>query len=292
MNSTKKPSIAVIGPGCVGCSVAVAAMDAGYRISSVRGGKDRAPRDRLAGQCDSVSKDTYDPELSAEIVLLTVPDEAIGSVCGRLADSGVLSGHPVVVHFSGALGSDCLRPAGECGCDVVSMHPLQTFPSAETNINGIWWFIEGDERGSDAARQLAIDTGGNPVMISGRDKGLYHTAAVFCSNYLTSLIACALDIFEKIGLDREQARQAAAPLISAAVENTLKRGPAGALTGPIERGDAHIISSHLKAIGEMEASIANLYRELGRRAVRLAEQKGSIDRDQAEEILKLLEGKE
>jgi predicted short-subunit dehydrogenase-like oxidoreductase (DUF2520 family) len=66
------------------------------------------------------------------------------------------------------------------------------------------------------------------------------------------------------------------PLVEASVENAFGIGPAGALTGPVARGDLGTVEQHLAALdpGERDA-----YRALAREAARLTGRRDSgLDR--------------
>ncbi|MCK5380943.1 MAG: DUF2520 domain-containing protein, partial [Candidatus Latescibacteria bacterium] len=65
-------------------------------------------------------------------------------------------------------------------------------------------------------------------------------------------------------------------------------GLPSALTGPISRGDAATIARHLKAMEELAPEVLDLYRRLGEQTVRLAREKGGLDREEEEAIRGML----
>ncbi|MBN1943832.1 MAG: DUF2520 domain-containing protein [Phycisphaerae bacterium] len=277
----EKPDITIIGPGVVGQVLGLAAFQAGYRIAAVAGG---SQTEKAAAFTASVGGAKVLPAAQAaaagRLVLLTVKDDAIETVCEQLAAEGGLRHLPLLAHCSGALGGEALRAAAAMGCAVGSMHPLQTFPDVETSLArlpGTYFFLEGDPPAVEPLEDLARALGGHPVRIDSQAKPLYHAAAVLSANYLTTLLDAALRVYESVGLERSQARQAVAPLLQATLENALRQGPVEALTGPIARGDANIVRRHLQKLRELQPEIERLYRTLGQATVELAARKGNLD---------------
>jgi predicted short-subunit dehydrogenase-like oxidoreductase (DUF2520 family) len=65
-------------------------------------------------------------------------------------------------------------------------------------------------------------------------------------------------------------------------------GISDALTGPISRGDAETIRSHMTAMQKRSPELIGLYRQLARKTVEVARDRGSIDGQTAKELLKLV----
>lgn len=291
MNSL--PDIAIVGPGKVGTAIGILATKAGRAVTAV-GGRNAARTAQAAAAIGRGTKACTPRQAAgaAGLVLLTVSDDAIGSVCDELA--AAFAKGAVVAHCSGALDSAVLASARGRGCAVGSMHPLQTFPTVTAAVNalpGAYCFIEGDAAAVAALDCLAADIGARPVPIASRAKPLYHAAAVVACNYLTALLDAAGALCRQAGIDEPTARAALAPLVRSTLENVLAAGPEAALTGPIARGDETTVQRHLAAMasGEAElAELAELYRALGRWTVALALRKGTIDAAQAKALRRLL----
>ena len=69
------------------------------------------------------------------------------------------------------------------------------------------------------------------------------------------------------------------PLVTGTVENFFKLGPAGALTGPIARGEQSVVATQCKALGHWDEEIQRIYKSLGRVAVELSAAAGNADPD-------------
>ncbi|MFA6135116.1 MAG: DUF2520 domain-containing protein [Phycisphaerae bacterium] len=287
------PDIAIIGPGKVGAAIGILAVRAGWRVAAV-GGRDLA-KAQSAVRAIGPSVEACGPAQAAakgRLVLLTVSDEAIASVCDALAATGAFEAGAVVAHCSGVLDSSVLDSARRAGCHVGSMHPLQTFPSAQAAVEkmaGAYCFIEGDAEAAAVLEDLARDIGGKGVHIAASAKPLYHASAVMACNYVAALLDAALALCGAAGIDAQTAGKALGPLVRATVDNCLAAGAASALTGPIARGDVATVRRHLEALAGSEADLDEFYRSAGKWTVGLAQRKGTLDAAAAKRLRELLD---
>lgn len=206
-------------------------------------------------------------------MLLAVPDGAITSLAAELqSESGIASRH-VVLHLSGLRDRAALDPLAASGAALGSLHPLQAVSdpaTAATQLKGAYAGIEGDEGALAAAELLATSLGMIPVKIPAEAKPSYHAGAAFAANYTTVLVGVAERLALAAGIHPEVARRLYLPLIRGAAAN-LEAGPAGALTGPVRRGDVETVAAHLAALGPEDRQ---LYLLLAREALRLAGEAG------------------
>ncbi|MHC4986011.1 MAG: Rossmann-like and DUF2520 domain-containing protein, partial [Planctomycetota bacterium] len=192
-----------------------------------------------------------------------------------------------VAHCSGALGSDALSSAKKAGCLVGSLHPLQTFPSAESAVErwaGVYCFCEGDEAILDVLMELARSVGARPAALKPDGKALYHAAAVVAGNYVTTLLDAACQMWRQAGIDDQTAQSALSHLAATTAENASTMDLAQSLTGPIARGDVGTVRKHIQAIAGMPVQLQHLYRCAGIRTIDIALRKGSIDEDTANQL--------
>ncbi|WP_244086312.1 DUF2520 domain-containing protein, partial [Desulforhabdus sp. TSK] len=77
------------------------------------------------------------------------------------------------------------------------------------------------------------------------------------------------------GIDRDAAVAAMWPLVDGTLAAARARGLAGALAGPVSRGDSGVIDKHLQALDALGADHAALYTALTRRALALAAERGT-----------------
>ena len=130
------PILSIIGPGRVGTAIGVLAAQAGYSVAAV-GGRHKERTTQAAQRIGKNVRACTMPEAakSANLVFITVSDDAIEQVCSEIASQNAFNQNSIVIHCSGALSSDILSTArNRCQCFVASMHPLQTFPTVDCAV--------------------------------------------------------------------------------------------------------------------------------------------------------------
>ena len=281
----KKTSVSIIGAGVVGRALGRLLREKGYTILAVASRSNASVRQAIEFIGEGrAARTPAAAAKSSDIVLITTSDGAIRTVCDHVtADKGFKRGS-VVLHFSGALGSSALTSAHERKAHVASLHPLQSFPSAEEalkRMKGTVFTFEGDEEAEPAAAALVKALGGKMIAIDASAKALYHAACCVISNYAVSIMDLGLVLLELTGFSREQAQKAVMPLLKGTVGNIDDLGVPAALTGPVARGDTATIERHLEALRPMPREIRRLYCELGLYTLRVAQRKSPLDQTAA-----------
>lgn len=267
----------IAGTGRLGTALAAALVRSGWRAVVLFDKDIRAARRarRLVGQ-GRASSDLRELAGAAGLVIVAVPDDAVPILASRLARmSGAWDGR-LVFHTSGLLPASVLRPLAARGAFVASVHPAQSFPRPDAPgrlFRGITWALEGDATAVEEASRVVKDLRGNALLLSAKDKPLYHAACSLASNGLVALEAAAVDILQAMGLGDEQALAVLIPLAEGTLQNVKKLGPAAALTGPVARGDQGTVRKHLQALMKRSEARA-VYQALGRHALRLARERG------------------
>jgi predicted short-subunit dehydrogenase-like oxidoreductase (DUF2520 family) len=211
----------------------------------------------------------------AAIYMIAAGDDQVVSCCEQLARTGKLSADSVVFHCSGALRSAELQAARQHGAAVASIHPIRSFAEPEqaaADFAGTYCGIEGDRRALDVLTQGFEAIGAKMVEIDADFKIIYHSAAVFASNYLVTLLDVAIEAYVKSGIPRDTALELMNPLVQATVDNVLRLGTKNALTGPIARGDTDTAQKQQRAVADWNAQYGELYRQLARLTAGLAGQ--------------------
>jgi predicted short-subunit dehydrogenase-like oxidoreductase (DUF2520 family) len=269
--------LAVIGAGRVGTALAVLWERAGHRIVGASGHEgSRARVERYLPSTPFLSPEAA--ARAAETVVLGVTDELIAPTCASLSSTGVLADGQRVLHLSGTMGLDLLEPARDRGAQTLSLHPLQSFPDVDTGLermpgSGVAVTAETEEVlafGESLARAL----GGVPFRLVDSIKPLYHSAAVFCANYLVTVEAAAEQILGLVGVP--DPLRLLEPLARTAFDRTFAVGPSGALTGPAVRGDIGTIRRNLGALAEEAPEAVDSYVALARIAAAIAERSGRL----------------
>jgi predicted short-subunit dehydrogenase-like oxidoreductase (DUF2520 family) len=251
-------NIAIVGSGRAGGALAIAASGAGHRITSIDG-----------RNADSVAHLEALVEISPgkpDLRIVAVADDAIAEIAAVVAELG----EPApTVHVSGAVAVGALAPIAATGIQTGSMHPLQTLPDAERGaqrLDGAWMAITAEEPLRSQLHGFAASIGCRPFDLDDDVKPIYHAGAAAAANFTLTTLDLSLALFEAAGVPFE----AAHPLVEAIVANAFELGPAGALTGPVARGDASTVASQVAAIRERVPQAEQLFVDLVRSTARLA----------------------
>ena len=261
---------AVIGPGRLGATLLAGLADAGLTVAAV--GVHADDDTALDGAIPYVR--VTDAALEADAWWLTVPDDEIYAVAGKLAAAmpARRSGPPLAVHSSGLGSVELLKPLREAGARTLCLHPLQTFSGEPRSglLRDVPCAVTAhDERDLQLGEKLARRLGMKPFPLADEQKTLYHLAAAVGCNLLVALEHEAVRLMDQAtgganGLDL------LAPLLHTTVENLLERGPSQALTGPVARGDVGTVRAHLRLLDRESPRFAATYRALSLEALTLA----------------------
>ncbi|MDQ3389075.1 MAG: DUF2520 domain-containing protein [Gemmatimonadota bacterium] len=267
----------IVGPGRMGLAFGLLLRAAGALESlTYTGGRSAPPSHPLLAGAAPFARllaAGHPPEEGTTGILLAVPDAALTPAAEALAASGVPRGVPVL-HLSGSRGAEALSALAESGTPVGSLHPLAAVAdpvSGAERLRGAAYGVEGEGAARVFALRLVTAAGGVALPMEAGGKPLYHAAAVFASNYVVTLLALAERFMERAGIPAAEGRSALASLAAGAVENVREWGPAGALTGPVLRGERETILLHLSRLSGEESA---LYSLLGRETLALARQQG------------------
>lgn len=242
----------------------------GYRISEIvaRSNPQSLRRARmLANQIQSSATTIKTAELSAGIVWICVPDDAIASVAAHIAGERDWRGK-IVLHSSGALASDVLEPLRRKGAEIASAHPLMTFvSSSQPKLAGVPFALDGTAKALTAVEIIISDFGAQAFRIAQAEKAAYHAFGFFSSPAIVALIATAIDVGKLAGLDAKRARALMEPIVRQTIDNCFRTSPQQAFSGPVRRGDVETIRKHLKVLQQQPYS-SEVYRALIKIALR------------------------
>lgn len=283
-----EPSLSFIGAGTLGTALAKACASVGYGVLAIHS-RSYEDATQLANALPHAKAVANPADTTiADIIFLTVPDDAIAAVCESMSWPDSCS----VVHCSGALSLDVLHSAAETGAATGSLHPLQTFAAAGEHagrLSDIAYALEASNNElRDTLQELVETLGGRPQWITGADKPLYHASAAMASNYLVALLGDASKLWESFGFSRESGLRSLLPLVRGTIDNLQGIGFPDALTGPIARGDVETVRIHLSALTASQPDIVASYVAMGQRTVTLALEKGTLSEDAAREMRALL----
>jgi predicted short-subunit dehydrogenase-like oxidoreductase (DUF2520 family) len=282
------PLVGIIGAGAVGTALGVALHRAGWPVVAVAS-RDEARRERFRSLVPGVRAFAEAPALldDAELIILTVPDDAIQQLAGELR----LYGGQALIHTSGVLGAEVLEPARAAGTQVGSFHPLVAFADTERAIaarRGATVAVEGDDQLAALLADMAEALGATAVRLAPGSKAAYHAAAVLAAGGFVALLDAIAELGRSAGLDEAGSLAVYGGLIEQTLGNARALGIRAALTGPMTRGDVGTLERHLEALARLAPDALPLYRAAAEREIALAEARGSLAPDAAETMRRLL----
>jgi predicted short-subunit dehydrogenase-like oxidoreductase (DUF2520 family) len=283
-------SVGVIGAGRVGSVLAVALGRAGHRIAAASAVSDASVQ-RMSRSLPGVPLLQPDQVLArADLVLLTVPDDVLPGLVSGLASTGSPMRGRLIAHASGRHGLAVLEPAVRRGALPLALHPVMTFTGRPDDIDklaGICFGVTAPSSLRPVAEALVVEMGGEPVFIDEESRDLYHAALASAANHLVTLVVQAADLLHAAGV--ADPGRMLGPLLSAALDNALRLGDA-ALTGPVARGDADTVASHVRALRAASPEALAAYVALARLTADRALAAGSLAAPDAQRLLDVLAG--
>ncbi|MEX0893547.1 MAG: Rossmann-like and DUF2520 domain-containing protein [Gemmatimonadota bacterium] len=284
--------VVIVGPGRMGLALGTALRRAGAVESLTYHGRGIEPPPHPIFE-DPTEGAAYQrgPNIVSDgttILLLAVPDRAIGEVAYEYSGTGTAPGGCAALHLSGALSVDSLGPLHHVGYAIGSLHPLQAVADPwhpGDRLTGAAFAVSGEPAAVAAGRRVANALRGRALVIPPALRVTYHAAAVLASNALVTLAAAAARTLAAAGVPEDEALPALLPLMRGTLDNLEHLGIPAALTGPIARGDADTVRMHLARLSEGDRS---LYCALGRETLAMARAAG-LAPERADELARLLE---
>jgi len=292
--SVANPTIAIVGAGRVGSALGRRLREKGWRIGPVISRSQRSAREarRRIGS-GTPQGELSEPVLDADVILISTPDRAIADTAAALARFGEYGSSPakrgakrhrkprgkpwrgkIVLHTSGALASDVLKPLALLGSATGSLHPLQTFSGRTLpSLAGSVCVIEGSAAALRMARRICRDLGCIAVTLPPRSKAAYHAGAALAAGHILAAFEAAVRMLVQAGFSKARAVAALLPLTRQTLANYERVGPRAAprtaWTGPLARGDFGVIQRHLKALRRFPPEYRAAYEALSKLALRV-----------------------
>ncbi|MGR3936111.1 Rossmann-like and DUF2520 domain-containing protein [Streptomyces sp. BRA346] len=281
-------TVGVVGAGRVGPALAASLRLAGHRPVAASGVSD-ASVSRAAALLPEVPIVPPAEVLArAELVLLTVPDDALPELVAGLAETGAVRPGQLLVHTSGRYGTAVLEPALRAGALPLALHPVMTFTGTPVDVQrlaGCSFGVTAPEELRLAAEALVIEMGGEPEWVAEESRPLYHAALAIGANHLVTLVAQAMELLRASGVEAPD--RMLGPLLGAALDNSLRSGDA-ALTGPVARGDAGTVAAHVQELKRHAPQAVAGYLAMARATADRALAHGMLKPELAENLLGVL----
>ena len=289
--ATERPArlaVGIVGTGRVGAVLGAALHQAGHRLVAASGVSEQS-RARAAELLPGIPITTVEEVIErSELVLLTVPDDALPALIAGLSATGSWQAGQLVVHTSGRYGTAIFEAAAGHRILGLALHPAMTFTGTSMDLLRLadcCFGITAPEALRAVAEALVLEMGAEPVWIQEQDRPMYHAGLAHGSNHLVTLVAQAMQVLGSAGVQDPQ--RLIAPLLHAALDNALRLGDA-ALTGPVARGDAGTVAAHLAQLNEQTPDIRPTYVALARATAERALASGRLAAVDAEPLLDIL----
>jgi len=270
------PRLAFIGAGRLASSLARAFARQGATVAAVASRNPASARALAAVLPGCIATDAQGAVDAADLVFITVPDDAIAPVAAALRWRGGMA----VVHCSGATDVAALDAAAQAGAATGGFHPLQIFSDPDLALEllaGASVAIEAPPALDATLAALAASVGLRPLRLPPGARALYHGAAGHAASFLLGLLHEATQVWASFGIAPDDALKALLPIARGTLAAAESRGLAGAVSGPPSRGDVGVMARHLAALDALGADHGAFYRELTRRQLVLVEQLGRLD---------------
>ncbi|HWG92613.1 MAG TPA: DUF2520 domain-containing protein [Mycobacteriales bacterium] len=281
-------AVGVVGTGRVGAVLGAALESAGHRVVAASA-VSAASRSRAAALLPSSRLvPAHLVPADADLVLLTVPDDALPELVAGLAATGSLRPGQLVAHTSGRHGLAVLEPARRAGAVPLALHPVLPFSGTSADLHrlvGAAWGVTCSDAALPVAQALVLELGGLLERVPEERRPLWHAALAHAANHLTALVASSADLLREAGAERPD--RVLAPLLDAALAGTLERGDA-ALTGPVARGDAGTVRAHLDVLAAVAPEVLPSYLAMARLTADRALGAGLLDPTRAGALLEVL----
>lgn len=215
----------------------------------------------------------------AQLWVLAVPDRSIANTALALAELTKLANAtkatqpaPMVFHCSGALSSELLAPLRQQGWQCASVHVMLSFATpalAVQQLPGSACALEGDTFARHQLQALMQSLGAVCFEIEAHNKMMYHAAAVWATNFMPVLQHTAEQLWQQAGVPSELIVKLR-HLLPLGVDNILRLGPQGALTGPASRGDTALVQAQALMLADIDPWMSEAYAALSDLARRMA----------------------
>ncbi|MEH3032505.1 MAG: DUF2520 domain-containing protein [Aeromicrobium erythreum] len=284
-----RPRVGVVGTGRVGSVLAARLRHVGLDVVAASA-RSEASALRATTMLPGVPVlDPVDVARASDLLLLTVPDDALVLVVEELVAAGAIRPGQVVVHTSGRHGLGALEAATRVGARAVALHPAMTFTGTGADpsrpLDCVLGLTAGPAERAVAA-ELADLLGGTPLWVAEADRVTYHAALAHGANHLVTLVAQAADLLRGLGGAVDPAG-VLRPLLTAALDNALELGDA-ALTGPVARGDVTTVRAHTEALATAPTDTRDSYLALARATARRVEADGRVDAATGRQVRQVL----
>ena len=158
----------------------------------------------------------------ADLVLLAVPYSDVEIVCDGLTDLGLFGPKKLVAHLSPLRGYGVLASAAQLGAVPIALHPVMHFSGTSMDLlvlKNSTIAISAPEMLLPIAQALAIELGGEPLVVQEHQRAAYTEAFEVASSFSSLVVQQAIGILEQAGV--EAPAKLIGPVVRSAVDKAL-----------------------------------------------------------------------
>ncbi len=158
----------------------------------------------------------------ADLVLLAVPYADVEIVCDGLTDLGLFGPKKLVAHLSPLRGYGVLASAAQLGAVPIALHPVMHFSGTSMDLlvlKNSTIAISAPEMLLPIAQALAIELGGEPLVVQEHQRAAYAEAFEVASSFSSLVVQQAIGILEEAGV--EAPAKLIGPVVRSAVDKAL-----------------------------------------------------------------------
>lgn len=220
--------IGFLGPEPAGPSLAKAWAQAGHEVVGFSA-QDDLTLERIDSLLPGVPRISESALVeAADLILLAVPDDQVVLVCDELVELGSLGPQKLLVHLSPLRGYEALASAGARGAVPIALHPLMHFTGTSVDLmvlKNSTIAVSAPEVLVPIAQALAIELGGEPIVIAEHQRAAFAEAFEVASSFSSLVVQQAIGILEQAGVT--EPAKLIGPVVRSAVEKALYRPTPG-----------------------------------------------------------------
>lgn len=236
---TEIKKVAFIGAGRVAHHLAIALAKKGVEIVGVFARKADEAKE-LAGKVKAPIIETLGKKINADLVLLTVSDDAVEEVSSKLK----VGKNTLVAHTSGADPMSYIPEKLRRGV----FYPLQSFSKDKKIVwENVPFCIEAENDDDiNLLGGLAELLSNRIYVLTSEQRKTLHLAAVFANNFANLMFEFSEELLAKAEIDHSILH----PLILETANKVLMQSASKSQTGPASRGDIETIKAHQDLMGD------------------------------------------
>lgn len=236
-NQKSIQSVSFVGSGNVATHLAIALNKIGVEVVEVFSHHTENSKSFAKKLDCSITESLQNMKLTADIIILAVPDAKIQEVSSQLPDSD-----SIIVHTSGITEMSAIDGRKRYGV----FYPLQTFSKErKVDMSEVPFCVEANNADDLLIlKDLASRLSKNVNEVNSKQRKLLHLTAVMVSNFSNHMYNLAHEILAENNIDFDFLL----PLIQETAQKVKDINPGQAQTGPARRNDISTIEEHMEML--------------------------------------------